>query len=179
MEFTSYRDRSVALAVDLVNELGEHTHPARLGQLLERHGVRHAKRLTSSDAVAVDEVRARLREIFAATPDRAVRRLNALLAATGARPRLEAHDGEGWHLHFASDDEPLATRLGAFAAMGLAIVVAEEGFDRLKTCEGDRCRDVFVDLSKNRSRRFCSPAVCGNRASVAAYRRRKREQARA
>ena len=44
--------------------------------------------------------------------------------------------------------------------------------DRLRVCASETCTDVLVDLSKNRSRRFCE-ASCGNRASVAAYRARQ------
>jgi predicted RNA-binding Zn ribbon-like protein len=44
--------------------------------------------------------------------------------------------------------------------------------DRLRTCESTTCDNVLVDLSKNRSRRYCD-AGCGNRANVAAYRARK------
>ena len=170
MEFTSYRDRTVALAVDLVNSPTE-----ELDALLERHEVQRRGRATRRDVEGVEALRNRLRVIFESDEPRAVEALNHLLSQTGARPRLVEHDPEGWHLHFASEDQPLAERLGAYAAMGLATVVAEGGLERLKVCHGDGCRDVFVDLSKNRSRRFCSPEVCGNRASVAAYRRRRRE----
>ena len=45
--------------------------------------------------------------------------------------------------------------------------------DRLRRCAGDGCDQVLVDLSRNRSRRFCD-AGCGNRANVAAYRARRR-----
>ena len=41
-----------------------------------------------------------------------------------------------------------------------------------RVCAGDGCQGVVVDLSRNRSRRFCSTA-CGNRAAVAAYRARR------
>ena len=44
---------------------------------------------------------------------------------------------------------------------------------RLGICAVDDCEGVVLDLSRNRSRRFCSTA-CGNRAAVAAYRARQR-----
>jgi predicted RNA-binding Zn ribbon-like protein len=44
---------------------------------------------------------------------------------------------------------------------------------RLQTCAAADCDDVLVDLSKNRSRRFCGTS-CANRTNVAAYRARKR-----
>ena len=45
--------------------------------------------------------------------------------------------------------------------------------DRLGVCADPECDDVIVDLSKNRSRRYCEGG-CGNRAAVAAYRQRRR-----
>ena len=47
-------------------------------------------------------------------------------------------------------------------------------FGRLARCAADRCDDVLVDLSKNRSRRFCDTS-CANRTNVAAYRARRAE----
>jgi predicted RNA-binding Zn ribbon-like protein len=49
----------------------------------------------------------------------------------------------------------------------------EEGtWDRLKTCANGHCGWAFYDRSKNRSGRWCSMDVCGNRAKTRAYRRR-------
>jgi predicted RNA-binding Zn ribbon-like protein len=53
-------------------------------------------------------------------------------------------------------------------------VVRQGELDRLRVCEADDCEDVHVDLSKNRSRRYCSNA-CGNRMNVAAFRARSRK----
>ena len=43
---------------------------------------------------------------------------------------------------------------------------------RLGICADDDCGGIVLDLSRNRSRRFCSTA-CGNRNAVAAYRARQ------
>ena len=49
----------------------------------------------------------------------------------------------------------------------------EEGaWERLKTCANGRCGWAFYDRSKNRSGRWCSMDVCGNRAKTRAYRSR-------
>lgn len=60
----------------------------------------------------------------------------------------------------------------------LIAIVAEAVFDhtweRLKVCPADTCRWVFYDHSKNRSGAWCSMAICGNRAKVRAYQRRRR-----
>jgi predicted RNA-binding Zn ribbon-like protein len=58
------------------------------------------------------------------------------------------------------------------AAMAIVDVVRSDELSRLRICEYPRCMNVAVDLSKNRSKRFCDDG-CGNRAAVAAYRARK------
>jgi predicted RNA-binding Zn ribbon-like protein len=44
---------------------------------------------------------------------------------------------------------------------------------RIKTCPGENCGWKFLDRSKNRSRRWCDMAVCGNIAKAREYRARK------
>ena len=98
--------------------------------------------------------------------------VNSLLRDARALPQLVRHDDWGWHLHATSPDQPLATRMAVEAAMALVDVVRSEELDRLRVCGADDCGDVLVDLSKNRSRRYCD-AGCGNRVNVAAYRARR------
>jgi predicted RNA-binding Zn ribbon-like protein len=59
-------------------------------------------------------------------------------------------------------------------AEAMARLVAKEDFTHVKGCEGHVCTLLFVDRTRRRARRWCSMAVCGNRAKVAAF--RKREQ---
>ena len=56
--------------------------------------------------------------------------------------------------------------------MAFVDVVREGELGRLRRCAMDDCDNVVVDLSKNRSKRFCDEG-CGNRAAVSAYRARK------
>jgi predicted RNA-binding Zn ribbon-like protein len=106
-----------------------------------------------------------------------VNEVNALLAENGARPQLLRHDELDWHLHATPSDAPLASRLAVEAAMAMVDVIRLEQWPRLRTCESPTCDNVVVDLSKNRSRRYCD-AGCGNRANVAAYRARQRRPTR-
>lgn len=182
VDFDRYMECSLALAVDLTNShdpaTGRNDGLVDLGTLasfLAEHNVTYRPRPTSSDLEQVWRLAATLREVFEAQDETAaVRILNRLLAKSGGRPELTNHDGEPWHLHYSAPGMRLAPRLAAEAAMALAVLTAEGGFERLHVCEGERCVDVFVDQSRNRSRRYCSPQVCGNRASVAAFRARKR-----
>jgi len=105
----------------------------------------------------------------------AIEQINALLSQTGASPQIVAHDGRGPHLHVSRPTAPLADRMAAHFAMGLAWLVIAGEARRLHTCESPTCRNVFVDLSRNRSRRYCDSRTCGNRLHVAAYRARKHE----
>jgi predicted RNA-binding Zn ribbon-like protein len=57
----------------------------------------------------------------------------------------------------------------------LADFLSTENLENVKVCGGHRCTLLFVDHSRSRHRRYCSAAVCGNRAKVAAFRARAKE----
>ena len=99
--------------------------------------------------------------------------LNALLAETGAVPQIVAHDGRGPHIHVSPSTAPIADRIAAHLAMGFAELLVAGESRRLRTCASPTCREVFLDESRNRSRRYCDSRTCGNRLHVAAYRARK------
>jgi predicted RNA-binding Zn ribbon-like protein len=121
---------------------------------------------------AVRELRPRLRRFWEADETDVVTMVNDMLREAGAVPQLVEHDGLGWHVHSAPLEAPLAERMAAEFAFGMVDVVRAGGLDRLRVCEGDDCDDVIVDLSKNRSRRYCDGG-CAARAHTAAYRARK------
>ena len=122
----------------------------------------------------VRALRPRLHAFWAADgPDEAVARGNDILRETAATPYLVKHDGWDWHLHVTEPDQPLAVRMGAEAAMAVSELIRADDLDRLRTCAAGDCEAVLVDLSRNRSRRFCDTGNCGNRMHVAAYRARK------
>jgi predicted RNA-binding Zn ribbon-like protein len=100
--------------------------------------------------------------------------VNEILAEAAALPQLVDHDDLGWHIHAVPQDAPLATRMAVEAAMAFTDVVRAGELDRLKTCAAEDCDDVVVDLSRNRSKRFCEGG-CGNRENVRAYRDRQKE----
>ena len=93
------------------------------------------------------------------TEDEAAELVNTLLRETSALPQLVKHDHWDYHLHATSADAPLADRMAVEAAMAFADVIRSDQLDRLRLCAADDCDSVLVDLSKNRSRRFCSTVV--------------------
>ena len=58
----------------------------------------------------------------------------------------------------------------------LAQLVYTEDFSDVKACEGPACTLLFADHTRGRTRRWCSMALCGNRAKQAAHRHRLKEQ---
>ena len=120
----------------------------------------------------VRELRPRLRQLWTTDTDGAVTLVNELLAEAGALPQLVRHGEWSWHLHATPPEAPLATRMAVEAAMAMVDVIRADELARLRVCAADDCADVVVDLSKNRSKRFCDGG-CGNRANVAAYRARR------
>jgi len=55
-----------------------------------------------------------------------------------------------------------------------AIGIARDAMDRVRVCAGDRCDLLYLDTSRNRSRRWCSMERCGARAKASAYYQRHR-----
>ena len=131
-------------------------------------GRTHDKR----ELAAVRALRPRLHELWAADEDRAVELVNAMLREAKALPQLMKHDQFDYHLHATPADAGLHVRMMVEAAMAFVDVIRLKELDRLRICAAEDCNDVLVDLSKNRSRRFCEQG-CGNRANVAAYRARR------
>ena len=100
--------------------------------------------------------------------------LNRLLERDEAFSQISRHhDGDGGHLELRvirrwRSPESLLLPIGE----AMAKFVCEEDFADLKACEGHRCTLVFVDRTRRRARRWCSMAICGNRAKQAAHRKR-------
>ncbi|WP_438488939.1 CGNR zinc finger domain-containing protein [Streptomyces sp. S186] len=154
------------------------TDLAALAEFVRRNKISGVGSLGPGDLAAVRAVRARFAEVFAAGDDRtAAARLNTLVASAGTTPQLTDHDGYDWHVHYFAPGASVADHLAADGGMALAFILVAGERERLRRCEAPDCRHAFVDLSRNRSRRYCDSRTCGNRLHVAAYRARRREAA--
>jgi predicted RNA-binding Zn ribbon-like protein len=188
VRFSSHLDIVVAVAVSLVNALtpgeahgraylppGDDHLPATVTALLRAASPRTPD-VSRADAEELRAVAAELRVVFEAVADDdvdlAAIQVNKLLAGTGARPSLDNHDGEGWHLHFHGAQDTLANGWAAGCVTGLAVVLGTDDRGRLGLCTAPRCDRAYVDTSRNGTRRFCSTA-CQNRVKTAAFRSRQ------
>lgn len=170
-------DTSLALlaAVALVNSDLEPvtlTTPDELDAFFSEHGYTGRHDGDEAELAAVHAIVPRLRALLTADRDDAVDSVNAMLREASALPQLRRHDGYDWHLHAVDPDRPLAERITVETAMAMIDVIRADEMSRLAICADDGCEGIVLDLSRNRSKRFCS-VTCGNRNAVAAYRARQ------
>lgn len=175
MVFAHDVELALAAAVVLANSLDDPDALTTVDDVADFYRQQGYTGLLAGDVDELDELRAlrpSIRELLTAERDDAVEIVNRMLRDGDARPRLARHDGFDWHLHATEDDQPLAVRIELETAMAMVDVIRADEMSRLDVCAADDCEGVVLDLSRNRSRRFCSTA-CGNRAAVAAYRARR------
>jgi predicted RNA-binding Zn ribbon-like protein len=170
-------EHALACVVDLVNSVTEGTLDDLddLRDFVARQKISEAGRLTVRDLAAVRDLADRIRPVFDCDTDAAAAGLvNTLIAGSSVTPRLTDHDGYQLHLHYFSPGAALAEHLAVDCGIALAQVIAAGERERLRRCDAPDCDSVLVDLSRNRSKRYCDARTCGNRLHVAAYRERRR-----
>ena len=177
MDYDTYGSTAVELAIELANTdrsdpewarafLGSHDEWFTPGTSFDLSpGETHRAAATAElvRAVAVAESQADV-----------LVRLNELLALPRPRPYVTDHHGP-LHLHFARLDAPAPEQSTTTLAMGLSRVVVQQGCQRLGVSSAEGCDDVYVDPSRNPSRRYCSN-TCASRSTVAAYRARQKTE---
>lgn len=188
MKFDSHVDRLLAVAVGLVNlaspgEEGGAAHEPPTGAALVAavadltSGPGRPARPGEAEVQALLQVVPQVRAVFEATArddlGGAVQGVNELLEATGARPRLDPDGHGGFALHFHGPDDGYVRGWQAGLASGLALALGSDLAGRLGVCGAPACDRVYVDGSKNGTRRFCSPR-CQSRVKAAAHRARTR-----
>ncbi len=179
MVFIHDTEQSLRAAAYLVNTLPGADDPDTLAtaadfeEYLRVNPYTGAIRRDEAELGALRAIRRRLRRLWEVDRDEAVPLVNEMLRDGRALPRLVIHDDFDWHIHATDDDAPLATRVLVEAAMAFVDVIRAGEYDRVRICAADDCNGVYVDFSKNGSKRYCDTGNCGNRMNVNAYRRRK------
>jgi predicted RNA-binding Zn ribbon-like protein len=152
----------ITLLVDFLNTLDEDTDEEELpndraaAAWLRKHGL-PSRGVDAAEARAVrDALRA---------------------AAEGQHLRQDAFGSIPLHLRIDSDGRPeLTSRHPLGPILAAALRLAHEGeWTRIKLCDMDSCRFAFHDTSRNRSARWCTMRVCGNRAKTRAFRERHKD----
>lgn len=176
MLFAHDTELSLLAAVALSNSAEEPdtlTTMDELDEFFRTHGYTGWSTRTRADLDEIRALRPEVKRLLTAERDAAVKIANRWLAEARAVPRLVRHDGMDWHVHAIADDAPMADRIRVETAMAMVDVIRSDETSRLGICADADCEAVVLDLSRNRSRRYCSTA-CGNRNAVAAYRARHR-----
>ena len=117
------------------------------------------------DDPAAREVREAIRALLRANNgiDADVKTASAVLEQAARRTDLRVGFAGG-KLVFESADAVLTA---------VAEAMADGSWTRLKACRSDTCQFAFVDTARNRSRRWCDMAVCGNREKARRFRSRR------
>jgi len=137
---------------------------------------------TSRDLARLRRLRALLRRMFTALAEGRepagadLEQLDGFLGRGALRRRIDVSDGGRVVLAPAKRDWDWA--LSEIAA-SFGELLADGERARIKLCENPECRWAFYDESRNRRRRWCDPAECGNVYKVRAFRARQRAEGRA
>jgi predicted RNA-binding Zn ribbon-like protein len=187
------------VALDLVNTLDDRfgpTGPRELlttyddllhfvveSELLTDRQARKLKRLEGSPterAQILEQVKA-FREALAAVayaqlnreevPEDSLETLEGCFKQAAARRRLTTEDGNlSWSWKGLS--RQLAAPLWLLAQSGADLLLSEQSV-QLRSCSSDTCRWLFLDTSKNHTRRWCDMKVCGNRMKARRFQARQ------
>lgn len=179
-----YDEQYTELALDIINsydvmarEPDSLREPSQLRRFLSNHHIDINEAIGQAQLAAVHQLRDQLRSVVETDDELlAASLLNALLSTTRVKLQLTGDSDHTWQVGWMPEAGTSSIRQMAFqAAFGLARVFQHHRKDRLRVCGAPPCRDVFIDLSRNRSRRYCSEG-CANRHNIAMYRQRQRSR---
>ena len=146
--------------------------PDALRAWLEARGLRPGRAATRADLVSARRLREAIRALLLENNGLSVRKEAALtLNRTAARASLGLRFDSGGEVRLEPAARGVDAALGRLLAIA-ASAMAEGTWARLKACRADDCQWAFYDHARNRSRHWCSMAVCGNRTKARTYRQR-------
>lgn len=182
MMISSDTARALAGAADIVNTAPTVNGsdllktPTDIQCIMDRYHMRRDKRPTDRDVQLLRQLRHITHGIFETEQEsRVADHVNRLLAHGHFAPTIVNHDAAGWHIHYFHDSARIADRIACEQGIAFAWLLVVGEWQRLGTCRAPNCGRVFVDMSRNRSRRYCQSAVCGTRVRVSAHRERRRQ----
>ena len=174
----SHYSNGATLATDLVNTYDVYAREellvssAALVDFAADHGF-DTEDVTTTDLKRLRTARTSLRSAMLSGDEAvAVSALNALLATAQAKPRLVAGPDDEWTFAYADPEAGVSNRILAEATAEVLNEIRDDHMRWFSTCASSTCDDVFVDQSRNHSRRYCTPEVCGNREAQRAHRLR-------
>jgi predicted RNA-binding Zn ribbon-like protein len=175
----SHYSHGAVLATDLVNTyevFAREEHLASVEALTDfatDHGFNTAN-VTTTDLDRLRTARPALRSaMLSNNEDEAATALNNLLATAQPRPRLVTSPDGQWIFSYADPKAGLADQILAEATAEVLDEIRNNRLQWFSTCVSSTCEDVFADISRNHSRRYCTPDVCGNREAQRAHRSRQ------
>ncbi len=104
--------------------------------------------------------------------------INAVFAEAVAHARI-VPDADGFRWQWPEEPAALHAMLWPIAWSAAHVLQEPQTLRRVRECASDSCSWLFVDMSKNGSRRWCSMESCGNRAKAHRHRVRQRQSRRA
>ncbi len=150
----------------------QHDHSGKLAGLARSAG--------ADDLDAVHALRRTVRDLIDhPARDHLVAGATELTGATQgitlvADPAVDGHTRWAARLR---PDVGVADALSAVCGIGILGVVRTLGEERFRACGAPTCRGAFIDTTRPGRRRYCMPALCGNRVNVANHRARRAHQA--
>jgi len=187
-----------ARGLDLVNTVEWRGDPGARGERLTGYGelvlwcveaglisTARRRRLMAAAARAPEEAAAVLRAARALRDDLATlieqpaaratasRRIDRLFRGLRYRPAVETEPTGRVHPRFEPAGAALALPLEAIA-LEVAALIGSGQLDAVRRCGNPRCGWLYLDASRNRARRWCSMASCGNQAKARAHHARRR-----
>ena len=175
---------SAEMAVALIN-----TSPARVGEECLNHtetllrlgrdtAVYYKPDGSKAELLAMRKLRDRLNEIVVATENSArFGMLNELFYSASAIPQIVTHSEDPRpHFHYTLEDASYVDHLKGVTAYAFSRLIIIGEWQRLRTCSGEACNRLFLDITRNGKRLYCDSRTCGNRIHTARYRIRTMER---
>jgi predicted RNA-binding Zn ribbon-like protein len=158
--------------LEIDEAVDELSSPAALTAWLRAQGLLRGGAATRTDLANARRLREALRVLLLANNGVSVRKEAAVTINRAAR---RAGLGVRFEPEGTARVEPEARGIDGALGRLLAIVsaaMADGSWERLKACRAVDCRWAFYDRARNRSRHWCSMAVCGNRTKARTFRSR-------